>query len=339
MHLFPFSAKAFAAHHEQNPADIVVSSSLILFHNRNLISAFQTYLKPAQHSRDDNRTFGDAAFRSRKQGHHNRSFPWKKLFPTSLLWLWGFQPLGHSWGTLEAAPSDPRGSCQHFTRWIYRSSITSDSSDLIRPKLLRVFENITNLAGNDPVHVVRTCQQGIVSSCQKSGSAAFLAPVAGGQSQGKIPVPAWSGACGGRELQPSSSSSRILFPARSPQPLSSFPQPRRELSAPGWKRESSKGSKTHSAPQPETQQSTRGLPDLFQTGLAPAEPLSPRARAHKPIKTPHVRSSSCLRRCRGHASELGGLLRAASPLSWWARSRQSSSKHREPGNSSGSGTD
>lgn len=99
-----------------------------------------------------------------------------------------------------------------------------------------------------------------------------------------------------------------------------------------------KGSKTSSAPQPETQQSASGLPDLFQTGLAPAEPLSPRARAHKSIKSPHDRSSSSLRQRRGHASELGGLLPAASPLSWWDRSSQSSSKHGEPGNSPGPGT-
>lgn len=84
--------------------------------NWNLISAFQTYPKPAQYSRDGNRAFGAAAFRNRKQGQDNSSFLWKKLFPTSLQWLWGFQPLDHGWGTLEAAPTDPQGSCQHFAR-------------------------------------------------------------------------------------------------------------------------------------------------------------------------------------------------------------------------------
>lgn len=49
-HLFPFSAEAFAAHCEQDPAGPCPP-----FSNWNLISAFQTYPKPVQYSRDDNR--------------------------------------------------------------------------------------------------------------------------------------------------------------------------------------------------------------------------------------------------------------------------------------------
>lgn len=63
--------------------------------------------------------------------------------------------------------------------------------------------------------------------------------------------------------------------------------PSRSLAGRFRQRESSKGGRTCSVPPPETQQSTRGLPDLFQTGLAPAELLSPGAREHKPIK-PHT---------------------------------------------------
>lgn len=88
--------------------------------------------------------------------------------------------------------------------------------------------------------------------CQKWGSTAFLALVAAGQSQRKIPEPAWTRACSRREFQPSSSSSSILFP-----PCSCILCAR-------WEWESSKGSKTRSVPQPQTQQSTRGLHDLFQ---------------------------------------------------------------------------
>lgn len=183
------------------------------------------------------------------------------------------------WGTLGAAPTDPRGSRQHFARWIYKSSITSNPNHLIRPKLLYVFENITNLAGKDPVHVHGLASKELFPAAKIAGAQHSWPRRLVGKASGRF-----------QRLREKGGTAFILLQqnplGQNPLP-STLPQPHREISAPRREQESSKGSRTHSVPQPETQQSTGGFPDLFQTGL------SPRAREHKSI-TPHGRSASCV---------------------------------------------